>query len=228
MDRLVEGFTRFRRDVYPHQNSLYEQLVRDGQTPHTLVISCSDSRVMPEILLQCDPGEIFVARNAGTIVPRYGSEAAGAVTSAIEYAVKGLGVRDIVVCGHTDCGAMKGLLQPAALKAMPAVAAWLDQCGCVRQGFVCAEGESDTSAARRLAMRNVTAQLQNLETHPAVATGLAEGTLELHGWLFDIAAGQLLTLDTASGAFEPVEAGRKGPAIGDTATKASAVQRTAA
>ena len=209
MDRLVEGFARFREHVYPRQSALYEGLVREGQKPQALVISCSDSRVMPEVFLQCDPGEIFVARNAGNIVPRYGSESAGAVTSAIEYAVKGLGVRHIVVCGHTDCGAMKALLKPEALKAMPAVGLWLRQCDCVRDGFVCEDGESDAAAARRLAMRNVVTQLMNLETHPSVANGLAAGTLALHGWLFDIAAGDVLALDAGTGEFSPLATSRQ-------------------
>ena len=91
MDRLVEGFACFRKDVYPRQSALYQTLVRDGQKPEALVVSCSDSRVMPEVFTQSDPGDMFVTRNAGNIVPPYGHEAAGAVTSAIEYAVKGLG-----------------------------------------------------------------------------------------------------------------------------------------
>ncbi len=208
MDRLLEGFARFREDVYPRQSALYEKLVRDGQGPQALVISCSDSRVMPEVILQCDPGEIFVTRNAGNIVPPYGSEAAGAVTSAIEYAVKGLGVRHIVVCGHTDCGAMKALLKPDALKTMPAVAAWLGHCDCVRDGFVCDVGASDQTSARRLAMRNVATQVKNLETHPSVAAGLADGTLRLHGWLFDIAAGDILAMDAATTEFASIGTGR--------------------
>ena len=206
MDRLIEGFTRFRRDVYPRQSPLYETLVRDGQKPEALVVSCSDSRVMPEVFLQCDPGDIFVARNAGNIVPPYGSEAASAVTSAIEYAVRGLGVKHIIVCGHTDCGAMKALLDPDALKAMPTVASWLGHCSCVRDAFVCEESATGESKARELAKENVAAQLENLETHPCVAASVASGEITLHGWLFDIAAGELLAMDTASGAFQPIDA----------------------
>lgn len=214
MDRLVEGFARFREHVYPRQSALYETLAREGQKPQALVISCSDSRVMPEVVLQTDPGEIFVTRNAGNIVPRHGSEAVGAVTSAIEFAVTGLGVRHIVVCGHTDCGAMKALLKPEALKAMPAVGQWLRQCDCVREGFVCEDGESDEAAARRIAMRNVATQVKNLKTHPAVAGGLADGTLKVHGWLFDIAAGQVLALDAVTGAFRPLRTDRGDSAKG--------------
>ena len=210
MDRLIEGFARFRNEVLPQQHPLYKKLAWEGQTPSTLAISCSDSRVMPEILTQCDPGEMFVTRNAGNIVPPHGTEAAGAVTSAIEYAVKGLGVRHIVVCGHTDCGAMKALLKPESLETMPAVAAWLGHCSCVRDKFVCDSGTSNPEAARHLAMDNVTAQLENLETHPCVAAGLAAGELTLHGWLFDIDAGQLLTMDRHTGVFAPIDAARAG------------------
>lgn len=210
MDRLVEGFATFRREVFPRQRALYEMLARDGQRPQALVISCSDSRVMPEVFTQADPGAMFVTRNAGNIVPPHGSEAAGAVTSAIEYAVKGLGVRHIVVCGHTDCGAMKALLKPDALKAMPAVAAWLGHCGCVREAFACEPGESDADAARRLAMTNVAAQLASLKSHPCVADGLAAGELTLHGWLFDITAGEVLALDAGGSAVALDTAGRAG------------------
>ena len=210
MDRLIEGFAKFRTEVLPRQRPLYKTLAWEGQTPSTLMISCSDSRVMPEILTQCEPGEMFVTRNAGNIVPPHGSEAAGAVTSAIEYAVKGLGVRHIVVCGHTDCGAMKALLKPESLATMPAVAAWLGHCSCIRDAFVCDDGASDAERARALAMENVTAQLDNLETHPCVAAGLAAGELTLHGWLFDIDAGQLLAMDAATGAFAPIDARRVG------------------
>ena len=204
MDRLIEGFARFREDVLPRQSALYETLAREGQKPQALVISCSDSRVMPEVFTQCEPGSMFVTRNAGNIVPPHGSETAGAVTSAIEYAVAGLGVRHIVVCGHTDCGAMKGLLKPDALKAMPAVAAWLGHCSCVRDAFIREADESDADAARRIAMRNVAAQLENLKTHPAVADGLASGELTLHGWLFDISVGEVLRLEDGRSRLAPL------------------------
>lgn len=118
--------------------------------------------------------------------------------------MKGLGVRHIVVCGHTDCGAMKALLKPDRLRSMPAVAAWLGHCSCVRDGFVCDDGASDAENARALAIENAAAQLDNLKTHPCVEAGLVAGEMALHGWLFDLAAGELLTMDAATGTIAPI------------------------
>lgn len=208
MDSFVDGVARFRSDVYPRQKSLYQRLAKDGQKPKALVISCSDSRVMPEVITQSDPGDMFVCRNAGNIVPPYG-DTGGGVTAAIEYAVVGLGVEHVIVCGHTDCGAMKALLHPEALAEMPNVAAWLGHCECAHGVFRHAHGDKfqDKDAARVLAMENVVAQLAHLRTHPSVAARVATGELTLHGWLFDIGNGAVLAMDGETGAFTPVESG---------------------
>src|SRR5205085_8214171 len=124
MNDVFRGVMRFRCEVFPDKQALYRKLARDGQKPRALMISCADSRVVPELITQSEPGELFVCRNAGNIVPPF-AQANGGVSSAIEYAVIALGVRDIVVCGHSDCGAMAGLLYPEKLSAMPNVAAWL-------------------------------------------------------------------------------------------------------
>ena len=124
MGDLLKGISSFRGAVFPPDAALYRRLAREGQQPQALMISCADSRVMPETITQSGPGELFVCRNAGNIVPPF-STANGGVSSAIEYAVLALGVRDIVVCGHSDCGAMKGLCCPHLLEPMPNVAAWL-------------------------------------------------------------------------------------------------------
>src|SRR3954463_8349780 len=121
---VARGAARFRGEVFPQHRSLYQQLVRNGQKPRALMISCADSRAVPEQITQPSPGELFVCRNAGNIVPPF-AQMNGGVSSAIEYAVLALGVRDIVVCGHSDCGAMAALLKPDVLASMPNVAAWL-------------------------------------------------------------------------------------------------------
>ena len=212
MDDIFSGASRFRCDVFPSQEELYGRLAVDGQKPKALIISCSDSRVVPELITQCGPGELFVIRNAGAIVPPYG-EAVGGVSATIEYAVTALGVRDIVVCGHSDCGAMKGLLNPDALNAMPAVAAWIQHgraaCEIVRHAY-----PSDLTAPERLAAlvrENVVAQLGHLRTHPPVASALAQGRLTLHGWVFDLATGALEVLDGESGEFHPLRDGAPPP-----------------
>src|SRR6185436_1748393 len=122
MNRIIQGIQNFQRDVYPVHRDLFHRLAA-GQSPEALFIACSDSRVALELLTQTGPGDLFVCRNAGNIAPVHGN--ADAVTAAIEYAVSALKVRDIVVKGHSDCGAMKGLLNPAALEKMPDVRGWL-------------------------------------------------------------------------------------------------------
>jgi carbonic anhydrase len=202
MDNIVQGFTQFREQVFPSQRSVYQRLVHDGQKPKALVISCADSRVVPELITQAGPGELFVTRNVGNIVPPFATMMGG-VTAAVEYAVMALGVRDIVVCGHSDCGAMKGLLTPGLAETMPSVAAWLRHGEAARK-IVCDAYPDDIDDKRRLhalAMENVLAQLNHLRTHPSVASALAAGQLTLHGWLFEIETGHLLVYDGEAGRF---------------------------
>ncbi|WGF90039.1 carbonic anhydrase [Marinivivus vitaminiproducens] len=202
MDELIQGARRFRDEVFPRQRGLFNQLAVEGQAPKTLVISCADSRVVPEMITQSAPGQIFVCRNVGNIVPPTG-QGVGGVSSVIEYAVAALGVTDIVVCGHSGCGAMKALSQPDSLEGMPNVAAWLRHADAARQ--VVAEaypaGMDGDAHVRSLALENVAAQLGHLRTHPAVAARIASGAVRLHGWFFDIASGEVLALDGELGRF---------------------------
>jgi len=206
MDDLFHGMARFRAEIFPQQQPLYRKLATDGQQPQALVISCADSRVVPELITQSGPGQIFVCRNAGNIVPPF-SQANGGVSSAIEYAVVALGVRDIVVCGHSDCGAMKALLHPEALRDMPNVAAWLRHSHAAHR-VVCEaypqdRGEKET--LRALVLENVVAQLNHLRTHPSVAAKIARGQLRLHGWCFELESGDILAYDGAAGRFGRVD-----------------------
>jgi carbonic anhydrase len=160
--------------------------------------------VVPELITQAGPGELFVCRNAGNIVPPF-SQANGGVSSAVEYAVVALKVRDIVVCGHSDCGAMKAFLHPEKLAEMPNVASWLRHAHAA-ECVVNAAYPSlcETSKVRALALENVVTQLQHLRTHPSVAAALAQGSLSLHGWFFEIDSGTILALDGESGEFVTV------------------------
>ena len=124
MNELIGRVFSFEKHVYPNQNTLYNKLATEGQSPKALMISCADSRIVPEHIMQAEPGDLFVCRNAGNIVPPHASNLGG-VTATVEYAVMVLGVRDIIVCGHSDCGAMKALATEADLSAMPNVGAWL-------------------------------------------------------------------------------------------------------
>ncbi|GEP00955.1 carbonic anhydrase [Methylobacterium haplocladii] len=206
MDNIIQGISNFRGNIFPGQQKVYEQLVRDGQQPSALIIACADSRVSPEHITQSGPGDLFVCRNAGNIVPPY-SQQNGGVSSAIEYAVVALGVRDIVICGHSDCGAMKGLMMPEALERMPNVAAWLKHSQAASR-IVCEAYPADMDPKdrhRALALENVVVQLSNLRTHPSVASGLAKGQLRLHGWFFEIEKGTVLAYDGEDGRFVAIE-----------------------
>lgn len=209
MADILDAASRFQGEVFPRQKALYERLARDGQSPKALVIACADSRVAPEHITQAGPGEIFVCRNAGNIVPPF-AQMNGGVSSAIEYAVVALGVADIVVCGHSSCGAMKALREPESLAPMPNVAAWLRHASAA-QRIVCEAYPPDMTAdeaVRALAMENVIAQINHLRAHPSVAAKLARGEIRLHGWYFDIETGAIQALDGDSGTFAPIESGR--------------------
>jgi carbonic anhydrase len=206
MTDLFTRAARFRDDIFPAKRATYERLAHDGQEPKALMISCADSRVVPEFITQCEPGELFVARNAGNIVPAYTTQNGG-VSSVIEYAIKALAVRDIVVCGHSGCGAMRALLTGNGLTEMPNVAAWLRHSHAA-QSVVCncfPDDRESPAAIRALELENVVAQLNNLRTHPSVAAALAGGRLALHGWYFDVSKGQVWALDGGSGIFQPLD-----------------------
>ncbi|KMN82314.1 carbonic anhydrase [Chromobacterium sp. LK11] len=199
MQTLIDGFLKFQQEAFPQRSALFRELA-DKQAPGALFITCSDSRVVPELLTQQEPGELFVIRNAGNIVPCYGPEPGG-VTASVEYAVAALGVADIVVCGHSDCGAMTAIANGHCLDHLPAVAGWLRHADSAK---VVNAARSHDSARQRLdgmVRENVVAQLANLKTHPSVALAMRQGRLRLHGWVYDIETGDILALDHASQRF---------------------------
>lgn len=192
---ILGGVARFQGDVFPQQQKLFQALARDGQKPKTLMISCADSRVVPELITQSGPGELFVCRNAGNIVPPFAMKNGG-VSSAVEYAVVALGVSDIIVCGHSDCGAMKAFFNPEALETMPNVKAWLAHAEPAHEVVrTCCGHMGADEQVQALALENIRIQLVHLQNHPSVAAGLAAGRLSLHGWFFDIESGRILALD---------------------------------
>ncbi|PDV86141.1 carbonic anhydrase [Rhizobium sp. H4] len=212
MGDLLKGISSFRGAVFPNQSALYRKLAREGQQPQALMISCADSRVMPETITQAGPGDLFVCRNAGNIVPPF-STLNGGVSSAIEYAILALGVSDIVVCGHSDCGAMKGLCHPELLQPMPNVAAWLRHSHAA-YSIVCRAYPDDLSESdrvRAVAMENVVVQLDHLKTHPSVAAKLATSEITLHGWFFDIETGEIQVYDGATATFTVPQEGEPLP-----------------
>ncbi|NPD67503.1 carbonic anhydrase [Lichenicola cladoniae] len=193
---LLEGVRDFNVRVFPEKQEMFSDLAA-GQSPHTLFIACADSRVSPGMITQQPPGAMFVLRNIGNIVPAYG-EMLGGVSAAIEYAVVALGVKHIIVCGHSDCGAMKAMLDPEAhgLDSMPTVASWLRNAETARAVTAALHPHAHgADAVAALAEQNVLLQLDHLRTHPAVAARIAEGPLLLQGWLYDIATGKIRVFD---------------------------------
>ena len=203
MKKIIEGLSRFQEEVFPQHQDLFNDLA-STQRPEALLITCSDSRIDPTLLTQTKPGDIFIIRNAGNIVPAFG-QALGGVTATIEYAVMALGVKDIIVCGHSNCGAMTGVLHPEKVARMKNVAAWLNYGEPAR---LVVEQKYGHLSGDRLLMalteQNVLAQLNNLRTHPAVAAGLAKDELKLHGWVYKIGTGEVTAFDTSAGSFMPL------------------------
>ncbi|HEX2524121.1 MAG TPA: carbonic anhydrase [Terriglobia bacterium] len=203
MKKIIEGLSRFQEEVFPQHQELFSELA-SRQLPEALFITCSDSRIDPCLLTQTRPGDLFIIRNAGNIVPAFG-QALGGVTATIEYAVMALGVKDIIVCGHSNCGAMTGVLHPEKVARMKNVAAWLHYGEparwVVEQKYSHLSGDKQLMA---LTEQNVLAQLNNLRTHPAVAAGLAKNGLSLHGWVYDIGTGEVTAFDPSTESFMPL------------------------
>lgn len=203
--RLLAGLSQFQRHVFPERQAAYERVIREGQKPHALFITCADSRIDPELLTQSGPGDIFVSRNIGNLVPAYG-EMLGGISAVIEYAVTALEVNQVVVCGHSDCGAMRGLLHPEKLTVMPTVKSWLRNAEAalsVVQARKTAQNESD--ALYELIEENVLLQMRHLRTHPSIAGKLALGSLALSGWVYNIAQGAVHIYDDQQRKFVSAE-----------------------
>jgi carbonic anhydrase len=202
MNRFIQGIQHFQSAVYPERRDLFQRLAT-GQTPEALFIACSDSRVALELLTQTGPGDIFVCRNAGNIAPVHGQN--DAVSGAIEYAVSALKVKDIVVKGHSDCGAMKGLLNPAALAEMPVVAGWLKNAEEARLSLDAAGIDPQApEALETITKLNIRLQLEHLCTHPSVRDALRAGNLQLHGWYYRIDTGVVEAWDADRDTWSPV------------------------
>ncbi len=203
MQRLIDGYARFRTKVFPQHSKLFERLAK-GQQPQALFICCSDSRVMPEMVMQCDPGDLFPCRNAGNLVPPP-TETGSGVAATVEYAIRVLKIADVVVCGHSDCGAMKGILQSEHMEELPVVRSWLEHAGPLSTWLtrVLKDGTSMSFEQRLqvLTEANVILQMHNLRLHPAVDEGLKRGDLKLHGWMYDIGSGGIRSFDSEVGEF---------------------------
>jgi carbonic anhydrase len=203
MDRLREGVAKFQREVFPQHRHLYEELAGQ-QKPETLFITCADSRIVPQMITQSRPGDLFICRNAGNMVPPYG-EVSGGVSATIEYSVCVLEVKHIIVMGHTDCGAMRALMHPEKVEKMPTVKSWLSH-GEVARTIVAENctGCNDEEKLPMLTEENIVAQLNHLRTHPSVAARLARRAIQLHGWLYDIRSADVQAYDPRESRFVPL------------------------
>lgn len=203
MDKIAAGVVKFQSEAFPQRKELFKKL-SEGQTPQALFITCSDSRIDPNLLTQTEPGELFICRNAGNIVPPYTNHT-GAMTASIEYAVGALNVPDIIICGHLGCGAMQGVTAPDSLAEFPHVREWLNYARAaalvVREKYPELSGEARLNA---IVKENVILQIAHLKTHPFVAARLAVGKTRIHGWVYDIETGAVFAYDEPAGRFVPV------------------------
>lgn len=207
VDDILRGLKRFKKRVFPKHRELFKRLAL-GQRPQALFITCADSRIDPCLLTQSKPGELFICRVIGNVVPRY-PQSIGGVSATIEYAVGVLGVSDVIVCGHTDCGVMKGVLNPEALAPLANVSAWLRHAEEARAAVESSRNElSESDFLLKLTERNVIEQLGNLLTHPAIEARLDQGDLRLHGWVYHLEKGTVTAYQPKSGRFVPIRGPR--------------------
>jgi carbonic anhydrase len=202
MQKLADGIHDFQATYFASNREIFEQLATHGQRPETLFITCSDSRLVPNLITSTAPGELFIVRNIGNIVPSADRGPMGGVASAIEYAVRVLEVENIIVCGHTGCGAIEALLHPERVAHLRYVPQWVEQSRDVPA--LIAERYGHLGEAERLVAaveENVLIQLENVRTFDFVAERLEKGTLKMNGWVFKIATGEIFDYDPVSGQF---------------------------
>jgi len=205
MKKLIEGIHKFKLGYFNAHKDLFEQLSH-GQHPRILFITCSDSRIDPNLITQTGVGELFVIRNAGNIIPPYGA-ANGGEGASLEYAIAALNIEEIIVCGHSNCGAMKGLLKLNSLQEnMPLVYDWLKHAEATRRivkdNYKNLEGEELMAVTTA---ENILTQLENLQTYPIVRSRLRQGKLNLYGWIYQIETGEVLAYDGLLHDFVPLQ-----------------------
>lgn len=208
MQNLLRGVSVFQKDHFGPNRELFERLA-EGQSPRALFVTCSDSRVDPNLITQASPGELFVLRNAGNIVPPYGTS--GGEDATVEYAMRGLGIERVVVCGHSGCGAMGALLKQERLDGLPAVKSWIGHAGSARRAVDDGEG-GGKDPLELVVEANVLVQMENLLTHPSVAERYEAGEVRLYGWVYKIGTGEVLGWDEGRELFLPLS---ESPPLGE-------------
>jgi carbonic anhydrase len=200
MQKLVKGIHSFQRGFFASHRALFEQLAVAGQRPETLFITCSDSRVDPNLITNSQPGELFIVRNVGNVVPTM--DLPGGTAAAIQYAVEVLNVENIIICGHTQCGALKAILDPDSVAHLEYVSRWVKSTievkNLIEEKYAHLEGEAKLTAAIQ---ENVLAQLEHLRAYPFVASRLDAGKLHVNGWIFDVGKGEVFDYEPEYGEF---------------------------
>jgi carbonic anhydrase len=211
LEKLKQGMRKFQAEVHAKNAEQFERAAAMPQQPHTLIIACADSRVDVEAITSSGPGEVFVSRNIGNMVPPYGA-VLGGVSAVIEYAVTALKVKHVAVCGHSDCGAMKALLDPASTEKMLTVRSWLHNGHAALMVAESLGGKDDRPGEkmRRITEENVLMQLNHLRTHPSVAGAIARREMTTSGWVYDIATGVVRIVEDGNRPFIPVSAAASG------------------
>ncbi len=203
MEKIIRGVKMFQEHIFPKQREFFRKISKE-QRPNALFITCSDSRVHPNLITQTDAGELFILRNPGNIVPAY-YPIPNSEDATIEYAVEVLRVPHIIVCGHSDCGAMRALLHKSELGNLPAVSSWLQYAeSTLRVVRMCCSDGTEEEQLTSAIEKNVLIQLDNLKTHPSVAARTTAGELELHAWVYDIGQGTVNHFDAREGRFVPL------------------------
>lgn len=220
MHRLVKGIHQFQQHVFPEQEELFGKL-SSGQNPSALFITCADSRINPSLLTQTDPGELFILRNAGNLVPPYGA-VQGGESATVEYALSVLKVQEIIVCGHSHCGAVNALLNPQSVDSLPAVKQWLTHAESTRR--IISENYAklnDPEKRLNVAIQeHVLVQLENLQTHPSVAAKLSRNQVRLHAWVYKFETGEVFAFNPKSGRYESLGRHAKRRVLDDSFSRA--------
>lgn len=199
MDKILLGLKKFQEEIFPIHKERFEALA-ETQDPNVLFITCSDSRIDPNLLTQSKPGELFICRNAGNIVPPHSHETGG-MTASIEYAVSVLGVKHIIICGHSSCGAMKAAMAPDTVDSLPHVKVWINHSRAATEAVAHKHQCLGDEHLDEVTKQNIILQMNHLKTHPSVFSRLHDDKVQVHGWMYDIKSGNVEVFDETSGEF---------------------------
>ncbi len=203
INKLKDGVRQFQANVYKPQAEAYRKAASEPQRPHTLVVACADSRVNVEAITSSRTGDVFITRNIGNMVPAY-QGTLGGVSAVIEYAVNALKVQHVVVCGHSDCGAMKALLNPPSTDTLPIVRTWLNNGHAALSIAETVHKGTGREMLSVLTEQNVLMQMAHLKTHPSVAGAMARRELTISGWVYEIGSGEVRIVEDGQQKFIPV------------------------